>query len=300
VPKIRDGFLNAVAFLYFSRSDADWGAKAGGSGFIVGIPTASRSLVHLYVITNRHVVEGGCSTIRLTSLDGSLAVIKESDDAWTFPAGEDDIAAWYMGAQKPGADEFSYVLLNYYAVDETHDYGPGDDCFMLGRFVTKDGLLRNEPSARFGNVSMLPREQIERRRDVWVDAFLVETRSQVGYSGSPVFVYRREVLVEMPIRDSSEYKRSVRAIDLKGRDEFEIKLLGVDFGHLPTIVGLGQATDSGFVDEHPLLRDGRVSLPSGMIAVVPAWKLVEMLHRDDVVAERDAYAADGEAGLKPG
>ena len=286
MPKIRDSFLDAVAFLYFSRTDAEFGRGAGGSGFIVGIPSPSRDLVHLYVVTNQHVA-AKCSVVRLTSTDRTT-VIREVDGPalWIYPSGNDDLAAWHMGTQIPGRDEFSYVLLEHYAVGQIHPYGPGDECFMLGRFVTKDGLLRNEPSARFGNISMLPGEQIERRPDVWVDAFLVETRSQAGYSGSPVFVYRKDIVVEWPVRDVSAYKQGVRTIQLETQEQYDIKLLGVDFAHLPNRARVGQSAQR-WVEQHPRLpTDARVELGSGMLAVVPAWKLVEMLNRPDVAESR--------------
>ena len=194
MPKIRESFLDAVVFLYGSTEDAQNGVKAGGSGFLAGVYSHAQRVVHIYVVTNRHVARGGWSVVRLTASTGPFAhgsketVIKEvqSIHDWIFPSGGDDLAAWHMGTQNPSNDStFSYVALEHYAVAELHDYGPGDECFMLGRFITKDGLQRNQPSARFGNISMLPQEPFEIEKDIWVDAFLVETRSQAGYSGSP-------------------------------------------------------------------------------------------------------------------
>jgi len=244
--------------------------------------------VHLYVVTNRHVVEGGCSVARLTSRQHESVVKEIATEEWIYPVGGDDIAAWHMGAQAFDHDnEFACIVIPNRAVGEIRSYGPGDDCFMVGRIVTKDGLLRNTPSARFGNISMLPEEQFERRTDVWVDAFLVETRSQAGYSGSPVFVYRKKMTVEMPIREKSEYKPGIRKIDLSGSEHLEIRLLGIDFAHIPNRARIGQlGTD--FIYQHPdLPDDARVELGSGMLAVATAWKLIEMLNRSDVQSLRE-------------
>lgn len=304
MPKIRDSFLDAVVFLYASTQDAEGGVKTGGSGFLVGIYSDSQRVVHLYVVTNRHVATAGCSVVRLTAGSGMTSLVSQrtketvirnvpSTDDWIFPDGGDDLAAWHMGTQDPSNDStFSYVALGHYAVGETHDYGPGDECFMLGRFMTKDGLQRNQPSARFGNISMLPQEPFEIQTDLWVDAFLVETRSQAGYSGSPVFVYRKHMTTEMPVREVSAYKRSVTKIDLPGREEYDIRLLGIDFAHLPNLASVSQTDDSGRIvvaRQHPLIpKDARVELGSGMLAVVPAWQLVEMLNRPDVKSVREA------------
>jgi hypothetical protein len=304
LPKINDSFLDAVVFLYSSTDDAEQGVRTGGSGFLVGLYSNPQRVVHLYVVTNRHVARSGFSAVRLTAGSGvtTLATQRTNEtvirkvlsiDDWIFPDGGDDLAAWHLGTQDPSNDNtFSYVSLDHYAVGEIHDYGPGDECFMLGRFMTKDGLQRNQPSARFGNISMLPQEPFEIEKDVLVDAFLVETRSQAGYSGSPVFVYRKRMVTEMPVREVAAYKRSVSKIDLASREEFDIRLLGIDFSHLPNLAPVSQTDDNGkmvLARQHPLLpKDARVELGSGMLAVVPAWKLVEMLNRPDVGSVRQA------------
>src|SRR5207237_1083251 len=67
--------------------------------------------------------------------------------------------------------------------------GVGDDIYMIGRFVNHEGRAKNTPSARFGNISMMPGEAIEiGHGSTPQESFAVELRSMCGYSGSPVFV----------------------------------------------------------------------------------------------------------------
>jgi hypothetical protein len=69
--------------------------------------------------------------------------------------------------------------------------GFGDDVFMVGRFLGHTGkTCRNEPVVRFGNVSLVPRDQlVYEGRNFWVQAFLVEMHPLPGFSGSPAFLH---------------------------------------------------------------------------------------------------------------
>jgi hypothetical protein len=200
LPTIHQRLLDSVVFLYDSEDDAKNGVKTGGSGFLVGVYSSPRNTFHLYVVTNHHVAAAGCSVVRMTSRSRDAVIVRVPQDQWIYPAGNDDPAIWRFKSQIPTYDEeFSYLYADEGGfVQEVRqfpngcEYGPGAECFMLGRFVTHDGRQRNLPTARFGNISMGPREKIQRRPGIDVDAFLVETRSQAGYSGSPVFVYKTE------------------------------------------------------------------------------------------------------------
>ena len=233
LPTIRETFLDSVVYLYASKSDADNGVKTGGSGFLCGIYDPSSRAVQLYVVTNRHVIEAGFSVVRLTGREKTPAssfsrgeskpvvmVVPKTD--WAFPAEGDDLAVWpYKPIIASVDEEFAYVALPHYGVTErdllsSDRLGPGDDCFMVGRFINHDGTQKNLPSVRFGNIAMLPLEKVK-VRGVLVDAFLVETRSQAGFSGSPVFVYRQKTSIKVPIREVSAYRAGVREITISGR-----------------------------------------------------------------------------------
>src|SRR5205823_82762 len=62
----------------------------------------------------------------------------------------------------------------------------------IGLFVDHDGVTTNVPSARFGNISMLPNKNatIEQPTNYRGESYVVDMHSRTGFSGSPVFVYR--------------------------------------------------------------------------------------------------------------
>jgi hypothetical protein len=108
------------------------------------------------------------------------------------------------------------------------------------------------------------------------ESFLIEARSLSGYSGSPVFVYR------MP------YGAVLGDDEIPGgglQDIRKHKLLGVDWAHLrdfrPVLLSdkKTKATDD---DGNPLY----VEQNSGMVAVVPSWRLLELLDEEELVRAR--------------
>lgn len=82
------------------------------------------------------------------------------------------------------------MLLKRHEIDAFR-VGPGDDVFVVGRFINSQGKLRNIPSVRFGNIAQMPLKPIEQGRvfgEFQQESFLVEARSISGFSGSPVFL----------------------------------------------------------------------------------------------------------------
>lgn len=68
----------------------------------------------------------------------------------------------------------------------------GEETFSVARFIGYDGMERNQPVVRFGNLSspeLVPVWQTKPRHREQ-PSLLVEARSLAGASGAPVFVYR--------------------------------------------------------------------------------------------------------------
>src|SRR5271156_3587167 len=74
MPRIRDAYLDCVIYLYPSEHYAEVGARMGGSGFLVGIPTGQAGMWLTYAVTNRHVVERGGHVIRVSTKDGGKEI----------------------------------------------------------------------------------------------------------------------------------------------------------------------------------------------------------------------------------
>jgi hypothetical protein len=152
----------------------------------------------------------------------------------------------------------------------------GNEVYMIGRFISHEGKLRNTPSARFGNLSMMPDEPI------YVDtttppqeSFAVELRSMCGYSGSPVFV--------TPENDvNRRFAGSAFGPDL---------LLGVHWGHIvePWTVEtkiIKKIRQTALADDE--IEVDQVAANTGMNGVVPAWRLKELLDMPIFKDEREA------------
>jgi hypothetical protein len=198
VPFVRRPVLGCSIFLYNSEDDATQGTNWGGSGLLVGIPSqANPSRVHLYAVTNDHVAIS-CPVPRLVNRTGDAFVLPGGYDSdWTPHPDGDDIAIRPLGAV-PEA-EYWYVPAEFLlsegdlSPDEFPDQiSPGDDCLMVGRYINEDQRQFDRPVVRFGNLAMLPEFVHQSQRSFDQESFLVDMRSQSGFSGSPVFLYYEE------------------------------------------------------------------------------------------------------------
>ena len=193
MPQIPLSFLNCVFFLYANENDAKRGLRAGGTGFIMAMPSED-GRGHHYGVTNYHVaVSGGCSCIRLNTTDGKVDTLTFGPEDWYFIPGKDDVAVVPLDF----SDTVGKFFLTFIGTNLIHtakslasdEIGPGDDVFMAGRFIDIDAKETNTVSVRFGNISTVP-VPIEQPNDYIGDCYCVDMHSRTGYSGSPVFVYR--------------------------------------------------------------------------------------------------------------
>ena len=200
MPRIPDGALNGIVYLYPSVVDAENGSRTGGSGFLVTIPSLvipGRGM--LLAVTNAHVIETGNTVVRLNTKDGKFDTFEFTDKNWILHHDKDDVAICGMPLLDPDLHTFAEIgpdaFLKRHEI-AAFNVGPGDDAFVVGRFVNSQGKLRNIPSVRFGNIAQMPIEPIEQDRVFGryeQESFLVEARSIRGYSGSPVFLILHSV-----------------------------------------------------------------------------------------------------------
>jgi len=275
LPRITDQLLDAVVYMYASEEDARAGIRTGGSGFLATLPIPGHEpSLQWFVVTNRHVVDGGFTVARMTSREEDVVVRNCGPaESWSSPDEGDDLAVWPLQSQVGTIDSNpSSVAVHHFVKDNWPNVGVGDECVMLGRFMGLDGLERNVPTARFGNVSMRPvPAQAERTP---AEFFYVETRSQAGFSGSPVFVYYEitNVQVSDAFAFSTHGPTDLRA---KVHEHVNFYLLGVDSSHLPRVAKAYQRNPR---KEIPLDYD--IEIGSGILEVVPAWKLRRLLERE--------------------
>lgn len=267
MPRVNEQFLNCIFFIYPTMGDAQkqTGSPFGGTGFLVTVKSKKHNGIHYtYAITNAHVLEdlrdSGYKTavLRINVVGGGLDIIEIPLQNWFLHPKGDDVAATPLSINKQWQfktiPEIPFFLTK--RIIEKTGVGTGDDTLTMGRYSMHSGVNTNLITTRFGHISMMPIEpiiQTSRKGNVNYpqDSFLVETYSVNGYSGSPVFV-------ELEPDDREATERVTKKTTY---------LLGIDWGHF---------SFNGQVTTNPIT--GRIDAPSGMMCVVPTWKLKELLY----------------------
>jgi hypothetical protein len=268
MPRIRDDLLNCAVYLYDTVADANAGVSLGGSGFLVKVMSKFRDPKkrHFYVVSNSHVIQGGCRVIRVNRKDGTVATIETNASLWTYSESA-DLAVLPIELDD-SYDVYAFntnMLLTKFKM-ETKGLGIGDETFVIGRFINHEGRQRNKPTARFGTIAMMPDDKdgiYNEHMSQHQEAYLVETHTVCGYSGSPVFFF-------IPAF-SKRPKEDGAANPLAWRGPW---LLGIDWAHI-------------IAHEPVVNKDARgkwhktgqfVEVTTGMMCVAPAWHLEALLN----------------------
>ena len=277
MPMIPAQFLNCAFFLYKNKESALAGENMGGTGFLVALPSPDDNLGHHYGVTNYHVaVSGGFSCVRINTSTG-VEVFEFGPEDWIFEPDGDDIAVVPLDIRQPGQIAFFIGgnLLHYQEEAIQARFGPGDDVFMVGRFVDIDAQQTNVPAARFGNIST-PIVPIEEPNGHVGDCYILDMHSRTGYSGSPVFIYRTP-------GNSLDWALTGEPIDMS---RGELALLGIHCGQFPEELPIKKRLKE--IDEASGEKEFEEYIQgmSGMTIVVPAWHLKALLARNDLATQR--------------
>jgi hypothetical protein len=170
--------------------------------------------------------------------------------------------------------------------------GIGEDGFMLGLFMEYPGAARNAVAARFGNVSMLARDDLPIESEFRTrPCHLFDMRSRPGFSGSPVFVYRTPTADLRNLhRPTFNINRNSRG-SLDARENTFIRLLGIHIGQFHDRVKVRK------VKSPKSEPDEIFTIPNSMAIVVPAWSILALLDHNVFVEQREAREAeDAEIG----
>jgi hypothetical protein len=138
------------------------------------------------------------------------------------------------------------------------EIGVGDDVFMFGMLVDHEGRQQNTPVVRFGHISLMPHDPIPLGAGVLQECFLADCESIGGFSGSPVFLASG-------------------------------KVLGVNMGCMTTPLLLRDAGTGDASDECLQSETGKAVMPeenSGLMVVIPAWRLSGLLKAPALVSAR--------------
>ncbi len=136
--------------------------------------------------------------VRLNTKEGTSRVIKTPPKDWIYPTDPTvDVCAFrFREVIHDEADELEVHSINLntmtiggHPLNSAESIGLclGDEVFICGAFVGRGGYRKNIPVVRIANVEAMPEEPIDFASPKQ-PAYLIETRSLGGTSGSPVFL----------------------------------------------------------------------------------------------------------------
>lgn len=189
--RISDKMRQTIIFV--GRKPEHGGFMAYGTAFLVASFVGHTTFQNL--ITARHVIDripGDEVHLRVNTRDGDATVVATRKEHWfPHPDRRVDLA---VGATLLRGEQFDVLnmrldqgLLLTRADIDRFKIGIGDEVAISGLYVSRMGEKRNLPIARSGIIAAMPEEKIKTTYG-YHDAYLIETRSIDGLSGSPVFV----------------------------------------------------------------------------------------------------------------
>lgn len=301
MPRIPDEIRSCAIYLYPDHASAVKGRSSGGSGFLLGFHgNTPEPLVpvppfpepemkaedfnprwFVYAVTNGHVIKEA-PVVRINTLDGKTEIVTLEPRDW-FCHKSSDVAVAPIEIKPTHHEALMIDLGMVLTEDEAREIGLGigDDVVMVGRFINHDGRQTNQPTVRFGNISMVPGLPIKvEGLATPQEAYLIETRTIPGYSGSPVFleVPTWELLWNAPGSRRRAIGEDTRVLS---------RLIGVAggwlYGKRRRVTSAGREVKGWGADSN-----------TGMMWCVPSYKLLELLNREDVRRHRDGMRVEWE------
>jgi hypothetical protein len=269
--RIADLLLKSVGFV--SRHEPDQPLEFGGTAFIVGIKMADNAhIVHL--VTAKHVaeaIEPAQAVIAMNAKDGAPRFLGTGDQKWFYhPTEKDsvDVAVMPLGSPNMGLYDITFIPDSIFATDARiaeYNIGLGDELIIVGLFSRFAGTTYVTPIVRTGNIAMMPRDRLPVKGFGEMEAYLAESRSIGGLSGSPVFV--RNTL-------KSPVKGPKGLSNIYGLGDGH--LLGLMHGHwdLPVSFSATEQAEAANM---------------GVSIIVPAKKILEVLHHPELAAMRKEH-----------
>lgn len=289
LPRVDDEILQTIVYLYPSEEDAHAGSRLGGTGFLIGVPVPFQTPAVeniLCIVTNKHVVQGGSTTVRLNDKSGGFEIIELDNAKWYYHPDGDDLCLCpvRIGANLKQVYLPIWSVVNK-ALAQQLDIGIGDDVFFAGRFTSLDGKQQNRPSIRFGNIAQMPDEPVLQSDGTQQESIIVEARSIPGFSGSPVFFYM------MPEPTLPPFSKEIEELIRPGRF-FNKKRWpsGIQVG--PYVIGVDYCN---IFERDPVVSDAtgeqmhdwNVRSNTGMMGVVPSWKIWEIVEGKEMAKLRE-------------
>jgi hypothetical protein len=264
--QIPDAIRSCVAFVGY-RKQPSGPLHLLGTAFFIFVRTLEEAAGR-YAVTAKHVIH----KVKERSFDGKLIIrcnrvkapaseLETSVADWTeHPSSTADVAA--IPLLMPGRLwHHAYISVEMAVTPKVisdENISLGDEVFFVGLFTKHSGKSRNIPIIRVGNIACMPEEPVKTKDYGLIDAYLVESRSTGGMSGSPVFV------------EVSGARRSSGG--------------GVIFDNQPRCWLLGLVHGHWDIENVSSVDDKGVNM--GIAVVVPSERIVEMLNIPEFVEAR--------------
>lgn len=264
-----------VAFIFIPSEDGK--LVPNGTGFFIGVKIPDKpETFAVYLVTVKHVLQKPNSDsffpavfFRLNRKEGEaemihFPLIKEGLKKNIFMH-EDPSVDLAVVPLLPNQNKYDFKFLPDDFITTKDDFvklkiREGSEVFFTGLFLSHLGEHKNYPIVRFGKVALVSEEKID-WDGVSTELYLIESMSYGGNSGSPVFFYL-----------GAEREPGTLFV---GNPVF--KLAGVIKGF--------------FGEKRPLeivetARVPIVNLNIGISAVIPAYKLNEILFSEELKKQR--------------
>ena len=265
---------SVVVFIFVEKEGK---LVANGTAFFVGVKKPSEPPIYsVYLVTAKHVLYKPDTTefvdkvfIRINRKDGgsevSVIPIKAIGNNRTVFLHDDPSVDIAVIPFLPDQERFDFKFLpdEFITTRETYNtlkIREGSEIFFTGLFAPYPGAERNFPVVRFGRVALITDEKIEWQGKK-MSLYLIEAGSYGGNSGSPVFFY------------------------LGSDREPGSLMVG------PPILKLAGVMQGTFLDAQEIkvveTKKTPISLSNmGIAAVVPGYKLYELLFSEELKRQR--------------
>jgi hypothetical protein len=278
MPVVPKEFRDCVFYLYKSREDAEQHKPAGGTGFLVAIPTED-GLGHHYGVTNWHVaVRDGFSVIRLNTRSGGTEILEFDPSDWVFESKKNDVAIVPLDIRDSSQKAY-FIGTQFFLTEEnagSEEIGPGENVFMVGRFMDIDDRAANNPLLRFGNISSQPIKMKQPTGYEDGECYCIDMHSRSGYSGSPVFAYRTS---------GDDLRWIVTGDPMVLAGNALAVLLGIHWGQFTENLPIEKRRNTDSESANSQYKEYVKGL-SGMTCVIPAWEIMNILNCETLMEQR--------------
>ena len=298
-------YLDCVGYVVSDvRWKGNWEREPVGTCFLIEHTVDGSSGIVHYAVTAKHIVlsiQHGKKRqirnmfLRLNKTTGGVENHKSGVDRW-YCAEDTDLAISRIDLS-PEVRFWAYPIWQPEPrMNEQAEVG--QRVCMIGLFAPLPGTREVEALVRTGTVAR-PYAKVdveictaaEAEETQVIDGCIVQATAWGGESGSPVFVYDAEFYLESNRLAQflvDEYGSRTAAV----RPEVTPRLLGILASRL--VVG-----DELQLSDTKTTHHREVLVNAGLGVVVPRKKLVDLLQRSDVVADREMVRQEIESGKRP-